>query len=86
MTGVPAAPEGSHVPRRLSQHLAHTSAHRLLLVVVGWISVFFLVQRIANAASNSSHAVYDPFSILGITASATEKEIKKHYKKLSIKL
>ena len=38
-----------------------------------------------NAAANSSHAVYDPFQILGISASATEKEIKKHYKRLSVK-
>ena len=78
--------KGGHVLHCLVLQLAHTTAYSLLLVVVGWISVFFLVQRIANAASNSSHAVYDPFSILGITASATEKEIKKHYKKLSIKL
>lgn len=62
------------------------SSLRLLLVLLGWAAVAYLVQRIANTAANSSHTIYDPFSILGIAASATEKEIKKHYKRLSVKL
>lgn len=39
----------------------------------------------SNAAANSQHSVYDPFTILGIAANAAPKEIKKHYKKLSVK-
>ncbi|EPQ25637.1 uncharacterized protein PFL1_06774 [Pseudozyma flocculosa PF-1] len=58
---------------------------RFLFVVAGWGVVAFLFQKIMNAAANSSHAVYDPFSILGLATSATEKEIKKHYKRLSVK-
>ncbi|CAO1620499.1 unnamed protein product [Sympodiomycopsis kandeliae] len=58
---------------------------KLLFVVVGWAAVAYLSQRVANAASNSQHAIYDPFQILGLAAGAGEKEIKKHYKKLSIK-
>ncbi|PWN39598.1 hypothetical protein IE81DRAFT_294609 [Ceraceosorus guamensis] len=58
---------------------------RFIFITIGWAAVAYLVQRIANASSNSSHAVYDPFNILGIATGATEKEIKKHYKKLSIK-
>ncbi|KAK0535146.1 secretory subunit [Tilletia horrida] len=58
---------------------------RFFLLLVGWSAVAYLFQKIANAATNSTHPVYDPFAILGIKSSATEKEIKKHYKKLSIK-
>lgn len=59
---------------------------RVLFVLLGWSAVGYLAHRIANTVSTSSHAVYDPFQILGLAAGATEKEIKKHYKKLSIKL
>jgi translocation protein SEC63 len=58
---------------------------RILLLVAGWASVAYLFHKIANTSDNSSHAVYDPFKILDIAVGATEKEIKKHYKKLSIK-
>ncbi len=58
---------------------------KAVFVLAGWGVVAYLFQVILNTAANSSHAVYDPFQILGIAASATEKEIKKHYKKLSIK-
>lgn len=55
------------------------------MIIAGWAGVAYLFHRIANTATSSSHAVYDPFQILGIAVGATEKEIKKHYKKLSIK-
>ncbi len=58
---------------------------RAVFVFAGWGVVAYLFQTILNTATNSSHAVYDPFNILGIAASATEKEIKKHYKRLSVK-
>ncbi|KAN0062721.1 secretory subunit [Thecaphora frezii] len=58
---------------------------RFLVVVAGWSIVAFLFQKILNTAANSSHAIYDPFQILGIATTATEKEIKKHYKRLSVK-
>ncbi|KAJ1021801.1 hypothetical protein NDA13_005414 [Ustilago tritici] len=58
---------------------------KAVLVLAGWGIVAYLFQVILNTAANSSHAVYDPFQILGIAASATEKEIKKHYKRLSVK-
>lgn len=58
---------------------------KAVFVLAGWGVVAYLFQTILNTAANSSHAVYDPFQILGIAASATEKEIKKHYKRLSVK-
>ncbi|KAJ1021913.1 hypothetical protein NDA16_003675 [Ustilago loliicola] len=58
---------------------------KAVFVLAGWGIVAYLFKTILNTAANSSHAVYDPFQILGIAASATEKEIKKHYKRLSVK-
>lgn len=58
---------------------------KAVFVLAGWGIVAYLFQTILNTAANSSHAVYDPFQILGIAASATDKEIKKHYKRLSVK-
>lgn len=58
---------------------------KTVVVLVGWTVAAYLIKLVANAAKNSQHSVYDPFSILGIAASATEKEIKKHYKRLSVK-
>lgn len=58
---------------------------RAIFVIAGWGVVSYLFKTILNTAANSSHSVYDPFSILGIATSATEKEIKKHYKRLSVK-
>ena len=60
------------------------SAARGVVIVLGWALVAYLVRRIATAAQNSTHAVYDPFQILGIAASATEKEIRRRYRKLSV--
>jgi translocation protein SEC63 len=59
---------------------------KIVLVALGWSAVAFLVQKLANTAATSSHTIYDPFAILGISSSLPEKAIKKHYKKLSVKL
>ncbi|KAJ2913503.1 hypothetical protein MD484_g6889, partial [Candolleomyces efflorescens] len=50
-------------------------------VIVGW-AVFAIACYRASQLKVTSK-VYDPFEILGISSSATEKEIKSHYKKLS---
>lgn len=51
------------------------------LIIAGWGAFGFLAYRVAgNEVTNS---VYNPFEILGIGMSASEKEIKSHYKKLS---
>lgn len=47
----------------------------------GWILFSFLVYRIMNTRADNK--VYDPFEILGISASTSVKDIKSHYKKLS---
>ena len=57
---------------------------RLVLIALGWACVALLVRAIANSAANSTHKIYDPFSILGIDTSASEKDIKRRYRKLSL--
>ncbi|EAU82333.1 translocation protein sec63 [Coprinopsis cinerea okayama7 len=51
------------------------------LLLGGWTLVALLSWRASKLKTNNK--VYDPFEILGISSSATEKEIKSHYKKLS---
>ncbi|KAG8899569.1 secretory subunit [Tulasnella sp. 403] len=54
-----------------------------LLTIAGWAVFAFLVYKVAT--TEVENKIYDPFEILGIRSGATEKEIKKHYKKLSLK-
>lgn len=56
---------------------------RYITLTLGWAVVAYLAYRIANTKRESNY--WNPYDILGISESASEKEIKKHYKKLSIK-
>ncbi|WVO13402.1 hypothetical protein L204_101017 [Cryptococcus depauperatus] len=50
-----------------------------------WILLGYLVYNLAITPKQQGGTVYNPFEILGLSSSSTEKEIKKHYKKLSLK-
>lgn len=52
-------------------------------LAAGWALVAYLSYRIASTKRETKF--WNPYEILGISESATEKEIKKHYKRLSIK-
>ncbi|KAJ3852121.1 Sec63 Brl domain-containing protein [Lentinula lateritia] len=54
---------------------------KTIFIIGGWAVFAFLSYKVANAKMDNK--VYDPFEILGLSISATEKEIKSHYKKLS---
>ncbi|GAA5944433.1 protein-transporting protein SEC63, partial [Sporobolomyces koalae] len=54
-----------------------------LLLAVGWVAFAVVVQRASRIEGEA--AQFDPFTILGVSTSATEKQIKKHYKRLSLK-
>ncbi|KXN80902.1 Translocation protein sec63 [Leucoagaricus sp. SymC.cos] len=54
---------------------------RAYFLIAGWSLFAFLCYKVAGATVEGQ--VYNPFEILGISASASEKEIKSHYKKLS---
>ncbi|CAE6476988.1 unnamed protein product [Rhizoctonia solani] len=56
---------------------------KLLITIALWI-VFGAVAY--NAATTKSDTkIYNPFEILGIKAGTSEKDIKRHYKRLSVK-
>lgn len=55
-----------------------------VLLAAGWAAVALLFKKVAYLVSHSEHKVYDPFSILGIAATATEREIRRRYRKLSV--
>ncbi|CAE6450140.1 unnamed protein product [Rhizoctonia solani] len=56
---------------------------KLLVTIALWV-VFGAVAY--NAATTKSDTkIYNPFEILGIKAGTSEKDIKRHYKKLSVK-
>lgn len=54
-----------------------------VFLVAGWAVVSYLGYQIATTERETNY--WNPYEILGISESATEKEIKKHYKRLSIK-
>lgn len=56
----------------------------ILLVVVGWAVIGFMVYLIITTEIKQAK-LYDPYDILGISSSSTEKQIKKAFKKLSLK-
>ena len=58
-----------------------------LFILIGWVVVAWLVQRIMtnDAIGESAKNVFDPYELLGISSSATERQIKSAYRKLSLK-
>ncbi|ORY53393.1 Sec63 Brl domain-domain-containing protein [Leucosporidium creatinivorum] len=56
---------------------------RYILLALGWVAFAVVVQKASTIEGES--VAFDPFKILGVSTSATEKEIKKHYRKMSLK-
>lgn len=86
----PLAPWPRHLrlahPNATSKGSSSRKARRIGLLSLGWALLAFLCLRIANAPPITGGVVYNPFEILGLSDSSTEKQIKKHYKKLSLQL
>jgi len=59
---------------------------RIAILSAGWALLAFLCLRISNAPPAVGEVTYNPFEILGLGSSSTDKQIKKHYKKLSLQL
>lgn len=59
---------------------------RIFLLLSAWALLGYLVYSLVTAPKVQGGTVYNPFEILGLSSSATEKQIKKHYKKLSLQL
>lgn len=59
-------------------------AKRLVPLLLGWAFFSWIAYGLYQAGAPPELKIYDPREILGIASSATEKEIKKHYRKLSL--
>lgn len=60
---------------------------RNIVLIVGWALVAFLIQRIRenDAIVASATGLFDPYALLGVSPSATDRDIKSAYRKLSVK-
>lgn len=60
---------------------------RNIFITVGWILVAIIIQRIRNndAIVEAATGLFDPYVILGISGSSSDREIKSAYRKLSVK-
>lgn len=63
---------------RLRKHLTLSNFGLL----VGWGLVFLLFVYVSESAKQSKP--FDPYEVLGVTTGATEREIKKAYRKMSL--
>ena len=56
----------------------------ILVALLGWAAIGYMAYLIANSTIKTTK-LYDPYEILGISQSATEKEIKSAFKRMSLK-
>ncbi|KAJ6160553.1 hypothetical protein N7470_003949 [Penicillium chermesinum] len=56
---------------------------RIITVVVGYAVMAWMIYLILITARTTTKA-YDPYDILGVSRSADEKAISRHYKRLSL--
>ncbi|KAH8658705.1 Sec63 Brl domain-containing protein [Tricladium varicosporioides] len=69
--------------QRKAQRRKDRRLKRIITVVVGWAIMAFMAYLIVVTA-RTIPKIWNPYDILGISDSATEREIKSHYRKLSI--
>ncbi|KAJ5096596.1 hypothetical protein N7456_007317 [Penicillium angulare] len=56
---------------------------RIITVIIGYVVMAWMVYLIMITARTSTKA-YDPYDILGVSRSADERAISRHYKRLSL--
>ena len=56
---------------------------RMLFSAFGWSVMTWMIWLIVITARTTPH-VWDPYSVLGVSKSASENEIKTHYRKLAL--
>ncbi|KAK2589826.1 secretory subunit [Conoideocrella luteorostrata] len=69
---------------RATQKRKQRKIKRALFAVAGWGLMGFMAYLVMTTARIESK-LWNPYDILGISESATEKQIKSHYKRLSVK-
>ncbi|KAF2124721.1 protein translocation protein SEC63 [Dothidotthia symphoricarpi CBS 119687] len=71
--------------QRKKQKRAERRIKRGILMLIGWALNALMVYLIIVTA-RSVTKIWDPYEVLGVSRSADEKAIKKHYRKLSLLL
>ena len=71
---------GSYHRKQTSDRILNKT---LIVLIVGWSLVFYIGLNFTQAADVLT--LFDPYEILGISSSSTEKQIKSHYRKLTLK-
>ncbi|KFY09441.1 hypothetical protein V491_08168, partial [Pseudogymnoascus sp. VKM F-3775] len=70
--------------QRKKQRRRERKLKRAVTVVLGWALIGFMAYLI-HVTARSITKIWNPYDILGISESATEKEIRSHYKRMSLK-
>ncbi|TIB93285.1 hypothetical protein E3Q19_01360 [Wallemia mellicola] len=79
----PVFPYPKDTPKPRSTSKSKVTINRLLVLLVGWSLFVYIAFKTKDIKLN--YEVYDPFEILGLSTTSTQKQIRKHYKKLSLK-
>ncbi|KAJ3073822.1 secretory subunit [Podochytrium sp. JEL0797] len=87
--GVPACPckqcaiKATTVAKAKAARKAGVLSTKNILLILGWIAFAFVSYKVATTELAET-GLWDPYEILGLTTSATESEIKKKFRKLSL--
>ncbi|KAK6907520.1 hypothetical protein I203_101515 [Kwoniella mangroviensis CBS 8507] len=81
-------PSCRNSPRRIHSIKSTKRKRRFLKkaipLAIGWLLFAYLCYSLSQAPRLEGETVYNPFEILGLSDKSSEKQIKKHYKKLSL--
>ncbi|KAI1001037.1 hypothetical protein K3495_g7161 [Podosphaera aphanis] len=69
---------------RKAQRRRELKIKRICAAIVGWLTIAGMVYLIVVTA-RTIPKIWNPYDILGISESATEKQIKTHYRRMSLK-
>lgn len=70
--------------RRKAQRRRERKLKRGITVIAGW-AIMALMAYLILVTARTIPKMWNPYDILDISESATEKEIKSHYKRMSLK-
>ncbi|CCH42960.1 putative membrane protein [Wickerhamomyces ciferrii] len=56
-----------------------------LFILLGWLSIGALIYHISITEVKTQVSAFDPYDLLGVEYGTSEKDIKSHFRKLSIK-
>ncbi|KAF2085464.1 hypothetical protein K490DRAFT_46507 [Saccharata proteae CBS 121410] len=69
--------------QRRKQRRRERKLKRMVLAAIGWAVMAWMVYLMVVTA-RTVPKIWDPYDVLGVSRSASEKQIKKHYRKLSL--